>query len=283
MVLREKKATLSHPEWPLRALAEIESFFGPHYAVDDLSDLQIARYENHINQMKPKRERKSDEIALQTKKNYLIPFRELVKMIYRDLRKPYPEFSRIKGYSGKGAATPTKEQFEAWVRELKPRNKAAAFLMVVTAQRRTDAMTARWSDIKKVGETHIIRFRNSKTRKVDLKIPAPPELMMILSRMPRYQDVDFIFWNPKTQKPYCDFIQTFKRASKRAGLDIAITNHSLRKFATTEAVKSVKDIRIVAQLFGWSSPRLVEAVYSKADALADEVSAGMGEILREVL
>lgn len=278
-VMREKKRRLRSPVQPMLALDEIEQFFGSESPQDVVNDLAVARYENHIDSMKPKSKRRGP-ISAQTKKHYLQPYKELVRAISRDLRLPCPEFRKVSGEKGMGAKRPTEEQFRAFVNCLSPVNKAAAFLMVVTAQRRTDAMTIRWSDIRQVGGQHIIHFRNSKTQRTGFKIPAPPELLEALSHVPRRPGVDFVFWNPKTKKPIKDMKTAFASASRRAGLPITITNHSFRKFATQQAVKTIKDVRLVAQMFGWSSPKLVEEVYSQADVLAEDVAENMGNILR---
>lgn len=262
-------------------LKDIEKCFGADLDAKLLpTSFQVAKYRRHLENKKAgSNASKTGYLSNCTKRKYFTQFSELIKLICEDSNQRPPRMKNFpSSEGGAGTLTPTKAEFAAIIKELRPINQAAVFLMLTTGMRRTDAMNFRRSQFTEIDNVPHIRFRSSKNQKTDLMVPCPDELIEILESLPVHHP-DLFFFNPKTDAPIVDMKTAFKGASRRAGVTRGhFTNHSFRKFASTIAVETTGDVRLVSMLFGWNNPRLLEVVYCKADVAATAVSAGAAEL-----
>ena len=117
-----------------------------------------------------------------------------------------------------------------------------------TGMRKGEIFSLRMQDIDLDREMiHISDSKNNETR----DIPANKTLQIIL--MPLIDKTkdpqDYIFFNPKTKKPYDDVKKSFKTALKKAGIE-NFTFHDLRHTFASHLVMNGVDLMTIKELLG---------------------------------
>ena len=127
-----------------------------------------------------------------------------------------------------------------------------------TGFRKGNVFLSRWEQINWNGNYIQLLKQENKGHK-SIKIPLTETLKTMLNS--RNRNSEYIFVNPKTNKPYTDIKKSFKTACLKVGLDNFIF-HDLRRTFATWLLQDGKDIRTIQFLLGHSSLSTTERYLS---------------------
>ncbi|WP_201066605.1 tyrosine-type recombinase/integrase [Thiorhodovibrio litoralis] len=149
-------------------------------------------------------------------------------------------------------------------------------MLVFTGARKNEVLQARWEEFDLARRVWRIPLpKSGKARHVPLSDAA----LQVLSEVPRYAHVPWVFANPKTERPYVHIYSAWNTARRRAGLeDVRI--HDLRHSFASFLINSGRSIYEVQKLLGHtqikttqryshlSQETLLDAVNSTAAAIS---------------
>jgi len=128
-------------------------------------------------------------------------------------------------------------------------NKMLQFIipmLILTGARKMEVQKARWEDIN--WEQRIWRIPLTKSGKAR-HVPISDGALMILESIPRIEGCPWIFPNPKTQKPYNSYYNSWNTVRKSVGLsDVRI--HDLRHSFASFLVNSGRSLYEVQRILG---------------------------------
>ncbi|MDR5900315.1 tyrosine-type recombinase/integrase [Halomonas vilamensis] len=119
-------------------------------------------------------------------------------------------------------------------------------MLLLTGARRREVLNARWEDVDLDSRLWRIEFnKTGKTRHVPLSTGA----LSLLAKLPRQDDNDYLFPNPKTGKPFTALFRSWNTARQKAGLkDVRI--HDLRHSFASYVINQGHSLYEVQKLLG---------------------------------
>ncbi len=155
----------------------------------------------------------------------------------------YPENNKRERYL-------SKEETQALFNELEhsdnPVLKYIIAVLLLTGARKREAMDAQWSDFDLEKRIWTVEF--NKTGKPRY-IPISDGLIALLQQIPRYDDCDWLFPNPRTMKPFVSFFSAWNTARKNAGLP-EVRIHDLRHSFASFLINSGRSLYEVQKILG---------------------------------
>jgi integrase len=123
-------------------------------------------------------------------------------------------------------------------------------MLLLTGARRNEVLHARWADIDWDSRQWLIpKAKSARPR----YIPLSDAAIRLLSRIPRNEKCDYIFANPKTNKPYNQIYYAWDTARRRAGLD-DLRIHDLRHSFASFLINNGRSLYEVQHLLGHARP-----------------------------
>ncbi|MCP1319085.1 site-specific integrase [Vreelandella lionensis] len=119
-------------------------------------------------------------------------------------------------------------------------------MLLLSGARRREVLNARWKDIDLDSRLWRIEFnKTGKTRHVPLSQGA----LALLAKLPRREDSDYLFPNPKSGKPFVSIFSSWDTARHKAGLkDVRI--HDLRHSFASYVINQGHSLYEVQKLLG---------------------------------
>jgi len=133
--------------------------------------------------------------------------------------------------------------------EIPERIKPIIITALHTGLRRSNILYLKWENIDFDFNYIEILKQDNKGHKV-IKIPISDTLLNVLNNIEKTSE--YVFVNPKTNKPYNNINKSFKNACQRAGLK-DFRFHDLRHTVATRLVEKGVDIRTVQEIMAHSS------------------------------
>jgi integrase len=118
-----------------------------------------------------------------------------------------------------------------------------------------EALTLKWSDVNLSRRTLTVQAAYAKSGQTRV-VPMNSAVHAALSRLNSTATTDYVF-TTRAGKPYDSIRTGFESACIRAGLD-DVTPHTTRHSFATRLIASGVDLRMVQELGGWSSLRMLE-------------------------
>ena len=123
---------------------------------------------------------------------------------------------------------------------------------LITGARIGEILSLRWDQCGG-GMVTFLRTKSGKPR----RFPISPVLAEVLAEQPTL--TDWVFPNPRTQRPYTCVMASFRRALERAQITTGdVTLHTLRHTALSRMIESGIDDYTVMAISGHSSTRMLE-------------------------
>ena len=117
-------------------------------------------------------------------------------------------------------------------------------MLLLTGARKREVLDARWEDIDFTRQSWRIAFTKSGRER---HVPLSAAAIALLQQIPKQND--YIFANPKTQKPFTTFYFSWNTARKAAGLD-GLRVHDLRHSFASFLVNAGCSLYEVQKLLG---------------------------------
>ena len=115
-----------------------------------------------------------------------------------------------------------------------------------TGMRRAEIFNLKWSQIDlNGGFIDVLKTKSGKAR----KIPISPRLDMLFKEILAKSNNEYVFINPKTNKPYVDIKKAFSTVLKIAKIN-NFRFHDLRHTVATRMVESGADLLVVKEILG---------------------------------
>ena len=148
----------------------------------------------------------------------------------------------------------TSEEQESLLAAASGKARAFIALALVTGARAGELLNLRWDQVTG-DEVAFLQTKNGRTR----TIPLTPQMTLVLDTLPRASG--WVFFNPKSQKPYTvnGMRHVVRRAFLRAGIRSGdVTVHTLRHTALSRMVAAGSDVVTVMEIAGHSTIRMLE-------------------------
>lgn len=123
-----------------------------------------------------------------------------------------------------------------------PYLKPIVVMALQTGMRKGEILNLQWSNIK-CGYIELLETKSGKMR----TIPISPTLRDVLSQLPKVSE--YIFINPKTNKPYTDIKKSWHKVLDSAGIE-NLRFHDLRHTVATRMVERGVDLLVVKDILG---------------------------------
>ena len=134
--------------------------------------------------------------------------------------------------------------------------RTLTMLMLQNGLRKTEALTLRKSNVDLVNNCLIVTGKNDKTRVVPI---VTEELRKALEGQGEgKKPVDFLFINPRTERPYTNIKKSLKSAAVAAGIDKRVYNHLMRHSFVTSAIMSGVPVAAVRDMAGHEDIRTTQ-------------------------
>jgi len=140
----------------------------------------------------------------------------------------------------------TKEECAALIDACEPHLKPIVRLALNTGMRKSEILNLRWDQVDlQHGFILLDKTKNGERR----EIPINSTVRHTLSKMIRRLDIPYVFFNPRSGKPYKDIRMAFHTALRRARIK-DFRFHDLRHTFASHLVMAGVDIRTVQELLG---------------------------------
>jgi len=126
--------------------------------------------------------------------------------------------------------------------------------LILTGARRSEVMNAKWSEFN--FESRIWTIPISKSGKAR-HVPISDGLVRLLKSIPRKNNVDYVFANPHTNKPYVSFHMTWNQARQAVGLP-DVRMHDLRHSFASFLVNNGRNLYEVQRILGHANIKTTE-------------------------
>jgi integrase len=124
--------------------------------------------------------------------------------------------------------------------------KPIVLTALLTGMRKSEILNLTWQQVDlKHGYILLDKTKNNDRR----EIPISKELKKLLFSIPRDPEIPYVFYNPKTKKPYTNIQKTFKNACKKAGIK-DFHFHDLRHTFASHLVMNNTGLAVVKELLG---------------------------------
>lgn len=120
--------------------------------------------------------------------------------------------------------------------------------------RLSEALNLKWEDVDFENDSVRMRQKGGGYK----RLPMGPLLKEHLTMIPRYPDVAYVFWNPKTKTPLRDPRGAIARAVKAAGVTKRVTPHLFRHSMATHLVGKKINLRVIQEILGHASIETTE-------------------------
>jgi len=127
-------------------------------------------------------------------------------------------------------------------------------MLLLTGARKREVLDARWCDIDRERSFWRIPFTKSGRER---HVPLSAAAVELLNNVPRRQDCDYIFANPKTLKPYVSIFVSWHSARKNAGL-VDLRIHDLRHSFASFLVNAGCSLYAVQKILGHASVTMTQ-------------------------
>ncbi|MFW5793835.1 MAG: tyrosine-type recombinase/integrase [Bacteroidota bacterium] len=127
-----------------------------------------------------------------------------------------------------------------------PSLEPIVLFLLLTGARRSEVLCARWEDID--FERNVWKILITKSGKPRV-VPLSQSAQKVLHRIPRLEDCQYVFANPKTGKPFRSIYRSWHTARQKAGLE-DIRMHDLRHSFASFLINSGRSIYEVGKLLG---------------------------------
>ena len=169
-------------------------------------------------------------------------------------------------------------------------NKMLAYIipmLILTGARKREVLDARWQDFD--FKRRSWRIHTTKTGK-PRHVPLSDGVMALLTALPRIDQVDHVFANPKTRKPFVSIFSAWSTARKKAGLE-DVRVHDLRHSFASLLINSGRSLYEVQRLLGHTQTRTTqryahlapETLLAASNAATIAVGSVMGVMPNRVL
>jgi integrase len=119
----------------------------------------------------------------------------------------------------------------------------AVALILLTGCRVSEILGLQWEDVR----GHRLKLRDSKTEPRTVWLG--DDACAIIDTLPRRRNIAWLFWNPRSCKPFLDIHARWYELRKRAGLP-GVRLHDLRHTFASHAVRSKETLTMVGHLLG---------------------------------
>lgn len=142
----------------------------------------------------------------------------------------------------------TQEECQALIHACDAHAKPIVVMALNTGMRKGEILKLKWENIDL--KNGFILLNQEQTKNSERKeIPINSTLRETLLKITRRLDIPYVFYNPKTDKPYDNIVKSFYTAMKRAGIrDFRF--HDLRHTFASQLVMAGVDITTVKELLG---------------------------------
>jgi integrase len=140
----------------------------------------------------------------------------------------------------------SKEQCQALIDSCDSHLRPIVIMALNTGLRKGNVLNLKWSNIDLKNGFILVDMTKNGER---LEIPINETLRQTLQNLPRRLDNGYLFYGPKTDKPYPDVKRSFSSACRKAG----ITNfhfHDLRHTFASHLIMAGIDLTTVKELLG---------------------------------
>lgn len=145
---------------------------------------------------------------------------------------------------------------------LDERLKPIVICALKTGMRKGEILTLKWINIDFKGNyIELLHTKSGKKR----KIPISKTLRKILLEIKKTSTSEYVFVNPKTNKPYTDIKKAFRTALDKAGIKDFVF-HDLRHTFATRLIEKGVDIVVVKELLGHADISTT-MIYTHSDAI----------------
>lgn len=145
---------------------------------------------------------------------------------------------------------------------LDERLKPIVTFALKTGARKSEILTLKWLNIDFKGNyIELLHTKSGKKR----KIPISKTLREILLEIKKTSTSEYVFVNPRTNKPYTDIKKAFRTALKKAGIENFVF-HDLRHTFATRLIEKGVDIVVVKELLGHADISTT-MIYTHSDAI----------------
>ena len=145
---------------------------------------------------------------------------------------------------------------------LDERLKPIVICALKTGMRKGEILTLKWLNIDfKNNYIELLHTKSGKKR----KIPMSKTLRKILLEIKETSTSEYVFVNPKTNKPYTDIKKAFRTALDKAGIKDFVF-HDLRHTFATRLIEKGVDIVVVKELLGHADISTT-MIYTHSDAI----------------
>lgn len=148
-------------------------------------------------------------------------------------------------------------------------------MLILTGARKNEVLKAKWEDFN--FEQRIWRIPTSKSGKAR-HVPISDGVLSLLNSIPKLDDCDWVFSNPRTKEPYRTFFCSWNTARKSVGLsDVRI--HDLRHSFASFLVNNGRSIYEVQRILGHTQ---IKTTQRYAHLSQDSLLAAANEVTRAV-
>lgn len=152
----------------------------------------------------------------------------------------------------------------------------AVTLLLLTGCRRSEILKLQWGDVR----GNRIKLRHGKTGPRTIWLSR--EVVAIIATIPRRNNVDWLFWNPKSGKPISDIQWRWTQIRKRADLE-GVRLHDLRHTFASHAAMSNETLPMIGKLLGHREVKST-ARYTHLDdnhvlQSVEEIGAAIGRMM----
>jgi integrase len=140
----------------------------------------------------------------------------------------------------------SEEESKRVIEKCDPHLKPIVVMALHTGMRKSEILTLRWENIDLAIKLILLTdTKNNEPR----QIPINKTLKAYLDKLPQRIDGGYVFYDPRTDKPYQDIKKSFARALKNAGVK-DFHFHDLRHTFASHLVMKGVDIMTVKELLG---------------------------------
>jgi integrase len=142
----------------------------------------------------------------------------------------------------------TQEECRALINGCDAHARPIVVMALNTGMRKGEILNLKWENIDL--KNNFILLNQDQTKNGERKeIPINNTLKEALKGITRRLDIPYVFYNPKTDKPYDNIVKSFYTAMKRAGIK-DFRFHDLRHTFASQLVMAGVDLTTVRELLG---------------------------------
>jgi integrase len=142
----------------------------------------------------------------------------------------------------------TQEECRALINGCDAHARPIVVMALNTGMRKGEILNLKWENVDL--KNNFILLNQEQTKNGERKeIPINSTLREALLKITRRLDIPYVFYNPKTDKPYDNIVKSFYTAMKRAGIK-DFRFHDLRHTFASQLVMAGVDLTTVRELLG---------------------------------